>query len=124
MDYALRHIEEIARLRAERVEGCQCVCHEFPEHSALQDALEANQWHAAEVMRLRVDLQTNATMLARQCDLAREAETLTARRKAALAQVEWGTWNFKFPRCPWCDQTKAKGHSPTCGLAAALAEEP
>lgn len=42
----------------------------------------------AEVRRLREDLAANAAMLARQCDLAREAETAAGRlraREAALA---------------------------------------
>lgn len=25
--------------------GCQCVCHDYPEHGKLQDALEALKWH-------------------------------------------------------------------------------
>ena len=31
--------------RSENREGCQCVCHQYPEHGKLQDALEALRWH-------------------------------------------------------------------------------
>jgi hypothetical protein len=42
----------------------------------------------AEVEHLRVELALNASMLARQCDMAREAETKQAQAEAALAELE------------------------------------
>ena len=43
---------------------------------------------APEIVRLREDLAVNAQMLARQCDLARQAEHECSRLKARLAQHE------------------------------------
>jgi hypothetical protein len=34
------------------LEGCRCVCHDYPEHGKLQDALEALKWHQAELLKI------------------------------------------------------------------------
>ena len=78
---------------------------------------------AQENARLQKDVAAQRYLAGHDAARALRAETLAIRRKAALKQVEWGTWDYTFPRCPWCDALKAEGHIPTCGLAAALAEE-
>lgn len=32
--------------------GCRCVCHSFPDHGKLQDALEALRWHQEKLASL------------------------------------------------------------------------
>ena len=55
------------------------------ENQELAEARLLADWEAAT---LRTDLALNATMLARQCDLAREAEAESARLRALLRRVE------------------------------------
>lgn len=31
--------------------GCQCICHNYPEHTKLQDTLEALKWHQEELSK-------------------------------------------------------------------------
>lgn len=45
-----------------------------------------------EIARLREDLKLNAAMLARQCDLAREAEGEVMRLRNALEEVRLRSW--------------------------------
>lgn len=35
--------------------GCQCMCHQYPEHGKLQDALEALKWHQEEIAKIKLD---------------------------------------------------------------------
>ena len=45
-----------------------------------------------EIARLREDLKLNAAMLARQCDLAREAESVAMRLRDTLEKVRLLAW--------------------------------
>ena len=54
MEEANKEHNDNERLR--RVKGCQCICHDFPAHGKLQDALEANRFHAEKVADLERQL--------------------------------------------------------------------
>jgi hypothetical protein len=51
MDEREYHVE-----RLQAIKGCQCICHEFPEHGKLQDALEANRFHSQQIGKLKLAL--------------------------------------------------------------------
>ncbi len=52
--------------------GCRCVCHAYPKHGDLQDALEALKWHQERVKELEAALSgsvgpsVSATPISRQ----------------------------------------------------------
>lgn len=45
-----------------RNEGCKCICHSFPQHTKLQDALEANQFHINKMKKLEDTLRYIASL--------------------------------------------------------------
>jgi len=81
--------------------------HEMSEavKAELQDLLAAPAKKDKDIERLSSDLSVNATVLARQCDMAREAERelLTAQRQIAALQDEIN--NPKKTYCAWCGFT-------------------
>lgn len=38
------------------IPGCSCVCHSYPEHGKLQDALEALRWYQDQMIKLKKEL--------------------------------------------------------------------
>jgi hypothetical protein len=63
-----RQRNEIIELR-NKAHECQCVCHDFPQHNKLQDALEANRWHIDKVVQLEAECNDlNALLQDTQAD--------------------------------------------------------
>lgn len=44
---------------------CKCVCHRFPDHGRLQDALEALEWHQERYAKLRDSAERNHWLIER-----------------------------------------------------------
>jgi hypothetical protein len=84
--------EEIERLRTENAELKESVLF-WKRETKLSDAhgekAEAETERLkAEVERLRIDLQVNATILARQCDMARDAEREALEAKREIERLK------------------------------------
>lgn len=73
-----RLLAEVESLRQQlaQVKGCQCVCHSFPEHGKLQDALEANQFHLKQLAE--ITLRREETVMANEHLTERLAQVMEA----------------------------------------------
>lgn len=56
--------------------GCQCACHEFPEHSTVQDYAEALRWHQEKLASIVEDAaKLKCTKCAREVPFVNSATT-------------------------------------------------
>ena len=59
---SIRAVTEQSRtIAAERDKACQCVCHKFPGHGRLQDALDALKWHQTQLAAEREEHKAGVT---------------------------------------------------------------
>lgn len=71
-----------------------------------------SEWIISHVRELELDLTVNASMLARQCDLSREAETKVKELEASNKKMEMWVADLqsgKYINCVYCGHRYAPG---------------
>lgn len=84
-----------AREKELKAPVCKCVCHEYPDHMKLQDALEALRFHQAETAKLQAQVYALESQIAEVCpedtdirEHVRLLQSLIEGHRAKISQLQ------------------------------------